>query len=463
MASVFKRGRWVDAQGRKCTKDTPGAKWAESRYYSIQILVNGRPKLLKGYTDKLASEQLAARLERSKAQGSEGLEDPYKLHRKRRLAEHVAEWIAELRQLRRDDVYVGLCESRMARLIAECAWETLADISADKFIKWRETATSTVGKARKKGSNVKPMGARTQNHYLETVRAFCKWAMRRKRMANHSLADVSPVETAGQLRRQRRALTEDEIDSLLGAVPPRHQLAYRVILATGLRRDELRQLCWGDVKLNAPQPFIQLRPETTKAKRADVLPLRQDLAKLLREKRGDAGDGEHICRTMPSMDSHKRYLEKAGIAFEDEHRRRADFHALRHTYGTLLAKAGVAPRVAMSLMRHTDMRLTMNVYTDPRVFDMAGAVEMLPAMAAAELLAVQATGTDGAAGRSKSVSSPSAQIGVCTAVTGKDGECGESSSTLEDDGHWQQKSPSGKDGDHERVKGVEPSTFTLAT
>ena len=55
---------------------------------------------------------------------------------------------------------------------------------------------------------------------------------------------------------------------------PRHRLAYRLILATGLRRDELKQLRWGDVKLNAPMPCIQLRAETTKAKRADVLPLR---------------------------------------------------------------------------------------------------------------------------------------------------------------------------------------------
>jgi hypothetical protein len=83
-------------------------------------------------------------------------------------------------------------------------------------------------------------------------------------------------------------------------------------------------------------------------------------------------------------------------------------------------------------------------------------------MAAAQPIAVQATGTDGAAGRSKSVSSP-AQIGICTAMTGKDAECGESSSTLANDGHWQQKSPSGLDGENERVKGVEPSTFTLAT
>ena len=34
-----------------------------------------------------------------------------------------------------------------------------------------------------------------------------------------------------------------------------------------------------------------------------------------------------------------------------------DFHALRHTFATMLACAGVSPRVAMELMRHSDRRL----------------------------------------------------------------------------------------------------------
>jgi hypothetical protein len=58
MASIFKRGRWVDGQGRKCSRETPGAKWAESKTYSVQLLVNGRPKLFKGYTDRQATEHL---------------------------------------------------------------------------------------------------------------------------------------------------------------------------------------------------------------------------------------------------------------------------------------------------------------------------------------------------------------------------------------------------------------------
>lgn len=183
-----------------------------------------------------------------------------------------------------------------------------------------------MGHAAKDGGKILRMGARTQNHYLETVRAFCKWSIKRKRLAAHPLADVTPVETTGHLRRQRRALTQNEIGALLNAVHVRHQLAYRIILGTGLRRDELRQLRWGDVKLDAPMPCIQLRAETTKGKRGDVLPLRNDLAKLLKESRGDADDSASVCRTLPSMDTHKRYLKKAGIPFEDADHRRADFH-----------------------------------------------------------------------------------------------------------------------------------------
>jgi hypothetical protein len=265
MASVFKRGRWIDAEGRKCMKDTPGAKWVESRFYTVQVNVDGRKRRIKGYTDKAASEQMGAKLERAKAQGVEGLEDPYKVHRNRRLCEHVADWIAELRQLGRDDIYVGLCESRMARLIAECDWKTFSNITADSFIRWRDTATITMGHTAKDGGKILRMGARTQNHYLETVRAFCKWSIKRKRLALHPLADVAPVETTGHLRRQRRALTQTEIAALLDAVHARHQLAYRIILGTGLRRDELRQLRWGDVKLDAPMPCIQLRRRQPRA------------------------------------------------------------------------------------------------------------------------------------------------------------------------------------------------------
>ena len=56
-----------------------------------------------------------------------------------------------------------------------------------------------------------------------------------------------------------------------------------------------------------------------------------------------------------------------------------DRKSLRKTFGTHLAMAGVDLRVAVKLMRHSDPRLTMNVYTDPMLLDMKGAVEVLDA------------------------------------------------------------------------------------
>src|SRR5688572_5420013 len=178
MASVFKRGRWVDNKGRKCAKDAPGAAWVESRFWTVQCFVNGKPKAVKGFTDRAASEQLGARMERAKARGEVGMVDVYKSHRGRPLVQHVADWVAELRQLGRDDVYVGLCESRMQRMLRECGWTLLNEISPDAFIRWRQTATATIGHAKKAGTNVVPMGARTLNHYLDTLRCFCRWAVR---------------------------------------------------------------------------------------------------------------------------------------------------------------------------------------------------------------------------------------------------------------------------------------------
>ena len=55
-----------------------------------------------------------------------------------------------------------------------------------------------------------------------------------------------------------------------------------------------------------------------------------------------------------------------------------DIHSLRVTFNTWLANAGVHPRIAQELMRHEDIDITMNVYTDAGLFDLSAAVEALP-------------------------------------------------------------------------------------
>ena len=71
-------------------------------------------------------------------------------------------------------------------------------------------------------------------------------------------------------------------------------------------------------------------------------------------------------------------LKLAGIPKKDSRGWTVDVHALRHTFGTLLSKDNVAPRTAQDAMQHSSLDLTMNVYTDPKLLDVAGALERLP-------------------------------------------------------------------------------------
>ncbi len=68
------------------------------------------------------------------------------------------------------------------------------------------------------------------------------------------------------------------------------------------------------------------------------------------------------------------------LSFVDASGRYADFHALRKTFITNLSKSGVSPKMAQSLARHSDINLTMNVYTDVVLEDQAIAVELLPSL-----------------------------------------------------------------------------------
>jgi hypothetical protein len=78
------------------------------------------------------------------------------------------------------------------------------------------------------------------------------------------------------------------------------------------------------------------------------------------------------------METLKADLKAANIPFVDAKGRRADFHSLRHTLATNLALAGVAPRVAMEAMRHSDIRLTTKTYTDADMLPVTDAVAKLP-------------------------------------------------------------------------------------
>jgi len=78
------------------------------------------------------------------------------------------------------------------------------------------------------------------------------------------------------------------------------------------------------------------------------------------------------------MWQYKKILKRAGLCYKDDQGRQADFHALRRSFNTHLAQAAVDPQTRKEMMRHSDIALTLDVYTDKGMLPMAEAVEKLP-------------------------------------------------------------------------------------
>jgi integrase len=187
-------------------------------------------------------------------------------------------------------------------------------------------------------------------------------------------------------------------------------LVYRTLVLTGLRRGELASLTIGSLELDAPTPFAVLEAGDEKNRQGSDIPLREDLVAELREwiadKRAEfAGtDEEFSLQPLFSVPASllrvlDRDLKVAGILKTDERGRTVDVHAMRMTLATMLNKAGVAPRTAQEIMRHSDIRLTMATYTDAKLLNISGALDELPSLSPDKPSeprgeAMRATGTD---------------------------------------------------------------------
>ncbi len=156
---------------------------------------------------------------------------------------------------------------------------------------------------------------------------------------------------------------------------------------TGLRRGELRQLQWGDLRLDALPAFIQLRATTTKNGRDDVLPMHPELVTLFRGMMAGHPKAK-VFAAIPTMKCFRNDLRKAGIP----HDTGLCFHSLRHTFCTRLVRSGTTLKAAQQLMRHSTVELTAKVYTHLGITDTASALHglTLPTLPTAQVM----TGTD---------------------------------------------------------------------
>ncbi|MFL5696617.1 MAG: tyrosine-type recombinase/integrase [Ktedonobacteraceae bacterium] len=187
-------------------------------------------------------------------------------------------------------------------------------------------------------------------------------------------------------RHEIHTLTPEQAQQLLKAVNNhRLKILFVLALATGMRLGELLCLKWQDINDGSLQVrrtlyyvskvgFVEAEPKTEKSRRNIILPafvleeLKQHRIRQLEErlKAGEAWQ-EHnlvICTVIggyisPGDISSKllrNILQKAGLP-------RIRFHDLRHSAATLLLSMGVHPKVVQELLGHSQISMTMDIYS----------------------------------------------------------------------------------------------------
>jgi len=173
------------------------------------------------------------------------------------------------------------------------------------------------------------------------------------------------------------AKVSDDRKSELLQLGEERALIYKTAVLTGLRLNELRTLIISDLSFG-DVPFVRLRSTNEKNRKGSTLPLRSDLAVELKEWTNGKERGAPVfvvpAGLLRIMD---RDLKVAKIPKHDVDGCVVHVHALRHSFGTHLSLAGVAPRTAQAAMRHSNISLTMNTYTDARLLDTASAIESM--------------------------------------------------------------------------------------
>jgi len=393
MASVFKRKYNKIVDGRKVRKQS-------KCWYVKYIDADGIEQRVRGYPDKEATKQMAARLEKEAALVQEGVVDRYKEHRGRPLLEHLEEFRQALLDNGDTVEHARLATHRVRRALTGCRFALWADIQASRLQSYLASL--------RHGDN--GISAQTYNYYLQAFKQFCRWMVADGRAAESPIEHLKNVNARVDRRRERRSLEPDELRRLLettaaapllyGMTGYERYLLYRFAAETGLRANEIRSLRVQDFDFDALK--VNVQAGHSKRRRHDTLPLRPDTAQLLREvfvektPGAKAFGGSYKQLTKRTSVMIQADLAKAGIPYLDDAGRYADFHSLRHTMGSLLAASGVHPKVAQSLMRHSDINLTMSRYTHTLTGQEAKAIENLPdlSLPRPESQQIKATGTD---------------------------------------------------------------------
>jgi integrase len=282
-----------------------------------------------------------------------------------------------------------------------CRFEKPLDFDAARV-------SAHVAELRRRGT-----GACSINARLTALKSFTRWLFRTERLRTDPMMQVPKLNAEVDRRHERRALTDEEVARLIQAAErghtfhrltgPDRAMLYRLAVETGLRAGELASLTPASFNLNdRGSATVTVAAAYSKHRREDVLPLRPDLAnemvayvaarpatdrlfhvphKSARMLSADLRQARALwIRETPDRAERRTRRASFFLTVHDASGRVVDFHALRHTFITRLARSGVAPAVAKTLARHSTIVLTMDHYTHTLIEDERAALDRLPAL-----------------------------------------------------------------------------------
>jgi len=394
-----------------------------------------------GCTDETAARAILAQLQRRAERIRSGVitaeDDAASKHAVVPIDEHLKAWTDHLKVKGSTKHWWTQAMRRVKRICDERGIRRLRDVSVATVERWMQEQTDAgMSAGTRNGYRGALMAfanwcARTgriaANPLTHLVTADNRSDRRRTRRAltddelmrlldaarRRPLAEASTLQ-CGERRGQQGAKISGAYRERLERLGRERALIYKTLVLTGLRKGELASITVGQVDFTGPVPYLLLHARDEKNRRGAEIPIRADLAAELRawmdEKlavlQAEAREREepiparlpHTTKILTISNGLIRIFDRdlafAGIAriekrngkevvFKtDERGRTVDIHALRHTFGTHLCRAGVPLRTAQAAMRHSDPSLTANVYTDPKLLDVAGALEALPALSA---------------------------------------------------------------------------------
>lgn len=315
----------------------------------------------------------------------------------RSLRAHLADFEAALKARDNTPRYVVLTINRVARILGGCDFRVPSDLDGGKV----------AGDLKARRGEPERLSAKSSNHLLGAIKGFTRWLVQERRLSEDPLTHLRALNTAPDRRRERRALSDEEISRLLAATetaPARRAmsgreraLVYRCMLYTGLRLGEMKSLTRASFDLE--EGTVTVKAQHSKHRQDDLLPLHRDLLDPLRW---------HLAQKLPGAlafgipTNHMVQLLKAdltatSVPYRDDQGRVADLHALRHTFVSRLAQSGAHPKVMQNLARHATPHMTLGVYTHLSRDVERQALNALPQLPPTDHDRERATGTIGAA------------------------------------------------------------------